>query len=223
MSILHRSAYLTLSAFLTLVPAACGGDDDDDDDDDTTDDGGNPDASVDEPDAGEPDAAAEPDAAVIEGDQFLLGINLTVLGNSGVIRNIATVAIDGATADISLQALISPVCNKANSGQPAGDPLVSTGIAIGKDGSFTIHFDEALIPDDTVGITLACNLGDVTASPLDVAGQLLPDGTFCGTITGTAAGQDLTGTFGTVAIEPNTPPEDLPEPVLECPAPGISL
>ena len=217
MSIFNRASYLTLAALLAIVPAACGGDDDDDDAaDDTSADDGAPDAAVETPDA----AVETPDAAVIEGDEFLLGISLSALGQTGVIRAVATVALDGASADISLQALQSDVCvdkGTPASGEPIGEPLVATDVAIGVDGTFTINFVDADIPAGAIGIMLACTL-PVTADTLDVSGQLLKDGTFCGTIEGTAVGMDISGTFGTVAIEADTPPEDLPEPVLECPA-----
>jgi hypothetical protein len=216
MSIFHRTAYLTLSTLLAIVPAACGGDDDDDDDTP-----GNPDASGgdDDPDAApdDPDAAPiEPDATVIEGDQFLLSIELTALGMTGIVRNIATVAIDGTSADLSLQPLFAPECNEKMSGQPVGDPLIATGIEIDpKNGSFTINLVDAAIPPGSVGIALACNL-DITADTLDVTGNVLPDGTFCGEIAGQSGEIAITGTFGTVPVKPDTPPEELPDPVVAC-------
>lgn len=218
MSILHRTAYLTLSTFLAIVPAACGGDDDDDDTPGTPDagDGDEPDAAVDEPDA----AVDEPDAAVVEGVQYLLGLDVTATAGelvlNGVVRIIATVDIGKGTADFSLQPVISPVCDEKTTGQPVGDPRVETGVTINKDGSFTLDLTDATLPAGSVGIMLACGMdinGDLT-----VEGQVEAAGP-CGEISGMGGppiNPVITGTFGSVLIENGTIGEDLPPEVLTC-------
>src|SRR5262245_59567196 len=108
MSILHRSAYLTLSALLAIVPAACGGDDDDDGNNNTPD-AANNGGDIDAAPVGDIDAApvGDIDAAPVVGDQFLLGLDVvaSALGMDlpGVSRLIATVNLTSAsTADITL-------------------------------------------------------------------------------------------------------------------------
>ena len=235
MSILHRTAYLTLSALLAIVPAACGGDDDDDTADDTADDtsddtsdddGDAPDAGDETPDAGTPDAGdVTPDAAVLEGDQYLMGIDLSVTGTpfgdlAGVTRIIATVALDGASATFQLQPIVAPECAKgapAGSGEPTGEPELVEDVAIAKDGSFEFSLEPAEFPAYTSGIEPACTLA--IQANLTVTGSVA-GGAPCGTIEGELVGiaGDVSATFGAVEIEPGTVGDDnLPEAVLDCP------
>jgi hypothetical protein len=230
MSISKHVASFALSTFLAAGSFACGGDDDDgsgevdagagtqaDAAGDTE-----PDASADEPDA----AAGEPDAAPpIEGDQFLLGILLTVEDSpfgdlSGVSRVIATVALDGATADFNLQPVVAPECPDAgDSGQPVGEPTIITDVPIGVDGTFDFNVERAVFGQGSAGIPQLCTLGDIVAE-LNVTGQIQKVGP-CGEVAGTSIapvpGLVVTGTFGGVAIENGTVGDDLPEAVLTCP------
>jgi hypothetical protein len=233
MSISKQMAFLALSTFLAFGASACGGDDDDDDDGGSAVDaspgteadaagGTEADASVGDPDAAE----AEPDAAPpIEGDQFLLGILLTVEDSpfgdlSGVSRVIATVALDGATADFNLQPVVAPECPDAGeSGQPIGPPTVVTDVAVGVDGSFEFDVAEAVFTQGSAGIPQLCTLGDIVAQ-LTVTGQVQVAGP-CGVVAGTSIspvpGLVVTGTFGAVAIDNGTVGDDLPEAVTDCP------
>jgi hypothetical protein len=231
MSISKHMASFAMSTFLAVGSLACGGDEDDDDDGGAIDSGAGTeaDASVDEPDAAaaEPDAAAgEPDAAPpIEGDQFLLGILLTVEDSpfgdlSGVSRVIATVALDGATADFNLQPVVAPECPDAgDSGQPVGPATIVTDVPIGVDGTFDFNVEEAVFGQGSAGIPQLCTLGNIVAQ-LQVTGQIQKVGP-CGEVEGTSIapvpGLVVTGTFGGVAIENGTVGDDLPEAVLTCP------
>jgi hypothetical protein len=233
MSILHRTAYLSLAALLTVVPAACGGDDDDDDTDDNNggeadsgNGGGEADAG-DEPDAGggEPDAGGDEDAGTVEGQEYLLGVALpgTPLGD-GVIRLIATVALsdDQATAEFSLQPIFSPNCPKqGEDGIPTGDPLTTEEpIAIEK-GAFTLSFADVPIVEGTLGIDdgdTGCTL-DIVITTLEVNGTVVDAGGqpgFCGTVSATTALGTIEGSFGSVLIKNGTQGADLPEALLDC-------
>jgi hypothetical protein len=227
MSISKRMAFFSLSTLLAIIPAACGDDDAGDDDGAQADSGsgGQADAGGGEPDAagGEADAG-EPDAAPIEGDQFLLGINLTVEDSpfgdlTGVSRVIATIAIDGATADFNLQPVVAPECPDAgDSGEVIGPATVVTDVAIGKDGTFEFDVANATFTQGSVGIPQICTLGDVVAN-LTVSGQVQATGP-CGGVEGTSvapvANLNVTGTFGAVPIETGTVGDDLPKAVLTC-------
>jgi len=222
MSIFHRTAYLALSTLLLVVPAACGGDDDDDNGDDN----GNPDASVRpdaavRPDAGgeDPDAAPTPDAAPVEGEQFLLSLEITALGMTGVIRNIATINTENPmAADLSLQPIFSPVCNADMDGENVGSPIVANDVDISS-GTFTINFDDVTIPAGAIGVAAICGLNVV--ADFEVQGTVLNGGEgFCGDVDGMASMPvmtPVTGTFGTVGVPKGTPRDELPEPVLDCP------
>jgi hypothetical protein len=236
MSIFHRSAYLSLSALLAIVPAACGGDDDDGGGQADSGGGGQADAGGGgTPDAGggTPDAGGgTPDAAPpIEGDQFLLGVLLTdlpIVGGDGTLRLIATanVADDGSSADFSLQPVFSPNCpDQGESGIPAGEALSQSGVAIDA-GAFTLTFTNVAITDGTFGTSDAdgnptptgCTIGGVaTITELTVTGSVVETG-FCGDVTAATTVGDLNGTFGTIPIETGTQGGDLPDPpTLACP------
>lgn len=217
MSILHRTAYLTLAALLTIVPAACGGDDDDDDTADDNGDDNTPDAAVDETDAAVDDTDAavdETDAAVIDGPQYLLGL---VVDPEGPLppassRIIATVAVDGATADLQLQGIYAAECpDQGANGTPVGDPVVYTDVAIGKGGTFELTIEDELEPGTVPGFCTT-----PIAVVLMVSGRVQADGAPCGTLEGTAIAFNVTGTFGGVPIETGTVGEDLPPAENEC-------
>jgi hypothetical protein len=216
MAILHRAAYLSLSALLMIAPAACGGDDDGDDGDDGTtadagdDDGGDdgePDAGDDGGDDGEPDAGDE-DAGKVEGDQFLLGLNIDAGVLVAGVRIIATINLVEDSADITLQPVIAPECDKATAGEPVGEPRTETGVAV-TDGAFELTLDAATLAAGSVD-ALCDNdvVGDLT-----VTGTVLKSGP-CGELSGSVAMpvpiESITGSFGSLPIEPGTPAADLP-------------
>ncbi len=220
---ISRTAYLSLSALLAIVPAACGGDDDGDGGGAAdSGGGGQADAGGGEADAGGGEAdAGEPDAAPVEGDQYLLGVALpgTPLGD-GLLRLIATVDVadDGTSADFSLQPIFSPNCPKqGESGIPTGSPLSEAGVAITK-GAFSLTFEAVPITTGTLGIDdgdAGCAL-DITIDTLEVSGDVVKTG-FCGDVTAMTALGTINGTFATVAIEAGTVGEDLPAEVTACP------
>ncbi|HKE20658.1 MAG TPA: hypothetical protein VKB80_37545 [Kofleriaceae bacterium] len=218
MSIFHRSAYLTLSALLAIVPAACGDDDDDDNGGGAADSGGGggqADAGGGTPDAGggTPDAGGgTPDAAPpIDGQQYLLGIGITDPAAIN-LRFIATVALGETSADFQLQPIVAPECDAATSGQPIGDAVTVTGVPINADLTFEI-MTSGTIPTDANPLTCGDLAGD-----FDVMGQLQADQTACGTVSASAGPITATGTFGTVAIETGTVGDDnLPDAVFDCP------
>jgi hypothetical protein len=237
MSIFHRSAYLSLSALLAIVPAACGGDDDDDNGGGAADSGGGgqadaggggtPDSGGGTPDSG----GGTPDAAPVVGDQFLLGVLLTdlpLIGGDGTLRLIATanVADDGSSADFSLQPVFSPNCpDQGESGIPAGEALSQSGVAIDA-GAFALTFTDVAITDGTFGTSDAngnptptgCTIGAAAMlNELTVTGNVVKTG-FCGQVAATTSVGDLNGTFGTIAIETGTQGADLPDPpATDCP------
>jgi hypothetical protein len=223
MSILHRSAYLSLSALLAIVPAACGGDDDDGGGQADSGGGGQADAGGGTPDSGggTPDSGGgTPDAAPVEGDQFLLAVALpgTPLGD-GLLRLIATVNVadDQTSADFSLQPIFSPNCpDQGEDGLPTGDPLSLAGVPIDA-GAFTLTFTDVPIADGTLGINdgnTGCTAGGLASiTSLDVTGTVVKTG-FCGDVTAQLSipSDPLVGTFGTIPIATGTVGADLPNP-----------
>ena len=138
----------------------------------------------------------------------------------GVVRLIATVAIDekAGTADFQLQPLVAEECpDQGASGTPVGDPRVETDVAIAKDGSFELALADATFPAGSVGfIEALCAAevgGSITATGSVASG--LPCGELSGEVTAPAMA-DVTGFFGSVAIEPGTIGDDLPAAETRC-------
>jgi hypothetical protein len=213
-----------------IAPAACGGDDDDGDDGTTADagdddggDDGEPDAGDDDGgDDGEPDAGD--DAGTPEGDQYLLGLAITAdAGKLGMlnaaVRLIATINLDGATADITLQPVNAPECFEEMpemSGVPAGEPREEADVAIGKDGSFELVLDQAVLAAGTVGSDNPISCGAEITSDLTVTGTVQKTGP-CGEVAGEIvlpiSATIVEGSFGSAVIDPpGTTGPDLPVP-----------
>jgi hypothetical protein len=243
MSILHRSAYLTLSALLAIVPAACGDDDDDGNndnaDDNTGDDTGTPDAAVVDIDAAVVDIdaavggadASPPGGGVLSGS-FLLAILApgSPLGDLR-IRAIMTVnhtpneegGLEG-TADLTIQSLFAPTCtDQGKSGEPDGDPLPVNDVPVDADGAFSFSVTDAVIPPGAIDNATACGLS-VTASLSATGGVVGDENETCGDVTTDPSAPvdlpPLVGTFGTVRLEEPvmTGDDNLPTPVESCPA-----
>ena len=205
-----------------IAPAACGGDDDGDDGDDGTtadagdDDGGDdgePDAGDDdggEPDAGGDDAGGKP---IDPSGTFLLGIDVGEgLAQTSLIATVEA-SKDLSTADFSLQPIFAEGCDEQGEpGTPAGAALEAAAVPI-EGNAFVLDLAGAMLPEGSVSI---CTVS-LTATTLDVSGTVQAEGEACGTLEGEAEGLGaIAGTFGSVRIEPETPPEDLPDPITAC-------
>jgi hypothetical protein len=134
----------------------------------------------------------------------------------------------GATADVTLQTLVSTNCNKAEGGEPVGDPFPIPDIPIDADGAFEIVVEGAETPGDANPVS--CQ--PVTAN-IQLVGTTQASGedcVLCGDVTGSvmlgSVMVPLDGsTFGSVLLappgeDPPTGDANLPDPVTECPAGG---
>jgi hypothetical protein len=198
---------------LVAGSVACGGDDDDD--------GNNPDAAVGDIDAPVADIdapEADIDAPVDEADAappgdpsgtFLLSV--VVLGQTIRTRTEVVLSKDETTADFTIQALGAPECGAENDGAPLGDPLVITGIAV--ENPFALPETPGEFPAGSI----AAFCGMAVTGAISANGTILPGGETCGTVVVSALGMNLNGTFGSVRIDPETPPDELPTPVTACP------
>jgi hypothetical protein len=232
MSILQRTAYFTLSALL-VTAVACGGDDSaSDDGDDSADDGTTADAS-DGGDDGADDGADDGDGAdagagdVELSGTFLLAIEIsTEIAAGTVVRAIATISHTpteeggtAGTADFSLQALAAEACVPGMGGEPVGEPFAVKGVAVDDTGAFMFTVKDATIPAGAVDVPGDLNLcnDDLTADALVATGSAEgEEGETCGTVNIDAL-IDLTGTFGSVRVEPGqTGDDNLPKPITAC-------
>lgn len=131
-----------------------------------------------------------------------------------VIRLLATITVEGTSAEFTLQPVTSPDCD-GPPGVLVGEPRTETAEVDAK-GAFEVTLDEATLPVGSVGgagSAVTCGLeivGDLT-----VTGALQANGEPCGAVTGSISMPipgDAEGTFASVAIEAGTIGEDLPFP-----------
>jgi hypothetical protein len=188
------------------------------------DDAGTPDAGTLDagtPDAGPLDAGGPPDAGVDPFDgEFLLSIRLNLAPDAPPVRLITTVdftgSSEGGSADFTLQPISASIClGGATGGFPVGDAATANGIPVGTDGRFQIALTNVAVPADANSILCTALTGNI-----NVAGAVVTPDLTCGTITVSALGQQLPGTFGAIRIPPGTVGDpNLPAPVTSCPAP----
>jgi hypothetical protein len=223
---ISRTAYLSLAALLAIAPAACGGDDDGDDGGGAADSGGGgqADAGGGEADAGggEADAGDEADAAADSPYDHLIGLAVTAAAGPLMIetsiRLLATITVEGTTAEFTLQPVTSPDCD-GPPGVLVGEPRTETAEVDAK-GAFEITLAQATLPMGSVGgAGSATTCGVEIIGDLTVTGSLQANGEPCGAVTGTITSPlegTAEGTFGSVAIKAGTIGEDLPAGLDDC-------
>ena len=149
--------------------------------------------------------ALVPSFAVNNTLRFIVTADITIEGDSG-------------TLDLEIQPIKVDRCEPAgNGGEPVGDPLETTGVAVSEVGGFEITHDGAMVTAEANDVTC----GDIVAD-LVLIGQIRSADMFCGDVTGRVTAplpNDLEGsTFGAIRIEPGTTgDDDLPEPLKACP------
>ncbi len=144
---------------------------------------------------------ATADLPAVGGD-FLMTIRPAAV--EGTVRYRVTYTADPITATLAYSA----TALRADDGQPVGDPIVASGLALAEDASFTGGFD-GVLPAEANPIS-------GTALVVDAAklGRIVDADLLCGTLTGAAGPLPLDGTtWGAVRITGST----LPAPVDACP------
>ncbi len=165
---------------------------------------------------------ARPDAGASNYDHL---VGLAVTATAGPqeiqtsIRLLATIAVEGTTAEFTLQPITSPDCDKKTPGTLVGDARTESAEVDAK-GAFEVTLTAATLPMGSVGgagsdLTCAVDIvGDLT-----ITGSLQASGEPCGAITGSITSPlagTAEGTFGSVAIEPGTIGDDLPAALEDC-------
>ncbi len=132
-------------------------------------------------------------------NQFILRATLTITGDTGVL--------DGALTPLC----VATTCTERSELPPA---LISEDVVVNADGTYQAVFSG----------TLPGGANPLSGTPIplttNVDGTIMSADFFCGDVSGTAAGLDLTGsTFAAIRIT-DTTPANLPAPVAACPASG---
>lgn len=123
----------------------------------------------------------------------------------------------GATVNFSFQPLHASNCPDFEARVPVGDPLVMDDVGVDSLGQFELTIEGAEVD----GLANAVSCGDILAD-ITLIGVIKSEDLFCGTAGGMVmmpTPASLEGsTLGAVRVEPDTPAEDLPEPLAACPA-----
>lgn len=132
-------------------------------------------------------------------NQFIMRSTLTINGDTGVL--------DGALTPLC----VATTCTERSEIPPA---LLSDDVVVNADGTFQTVFAGTL-PGGANPLS-----GTPIALTTNVNGTIVSADFFCGEVSGSAAGLDLTGsTFAAIRIT-DTTPANLPAPIAACPASG---
>jgi hypothetical protein len=149
--------------------------------------------------------------------QHFLAISVSVSPTQPLKFTCAT-TYDGSESGGDLALSCTPL--KVSGLTPLGDPLEGAG-EVASDGTFAITFGTEADPATVPGMANPISGSDISTNGLTIDGTVCNASFFCGDLAGAIQQPpvgDVTGTFGAVRIDPGTEGEDLPEPIVECPA-----
>jgi hypothetical protein len=149
--------------------------------------------------------------------QHFLAISVSVSPTQPLKFTCAT-TYDGSDGGGELALSCTPL--KVSGLTPIGDPLVGSG-EVAADGTFSITFGTEADPATVPGMANPISGSDISTNGLTIDGTVCNASFFCGSLAGSIQQPpvgDVTGSFGGVRIDPGTEGDDLPEPVVECPA-----
>lgn len=167
-----------------------------------------------------PDAAPEPDAAILLNIPDISGHFLIALAS--VVdpdRPILFIAENDLTANqdgsVTLDTTITPLHKVSK--QLVGDPLVFENVPVSQTGQYTLTRDDLVI----TGAANPISSNDLVASTVSFHATIRTADIYCGTVTGMLTSPLMisldNSTFGAIRIAPGTIGDDLPEPVSVCP------